>query len=99
MPARSQSKRTKSIKKKGRLIMNDHSAHTDHEHSSGHGGSSDNDHKEPPRQYFLPGKILVHLEHPAGIDPRDLARLINGHLLDPVGEVGEVRGLGLADHV
>jgi hypothetical protein len=79
--------------------MNDHSAHTDHEHSSGHGGSSDNDHKEPPRQYFLPGKILVHLEHPAGIDPRDLARLINGHLLDPVGEVGEVRGLGLADHV
>lgn len=67
--------------------MNDHSAHMHDDSSSEHGGSSGQssrpDPKEHPRQYFLPGKIIVHVDHPAGIDPRELAILIDNRINDP----------------
>jgi hypothetical protein len=79
MPARSQSERTKSIKDKERETkMNDHSAHADHDESSER--HTPNDGKEHPRLYFLPGKIIAHIDHLSGMDPRYLATLINTHL-------------------
>ena len=63
--------------------MNDHSAHMHNEPSSGHGASSEqpqpHDH---PRQYFLPGKIIVHVYHPADRDPRVLADSIDRTVQD-----------------
>lgn len=80
--------------------MNDLLANADDEHSSGDGESSErhrpNDHKEPPRQYFLPGKLIVHIDHPSGLDPRILAVLINihlGHQQNPDGGPGFPTGV------
>ena len=62
--------------------MNDHSAHTHNEPSPGDGGSSEPpkplDANAHPRHYFLPGKIIVHVNHPVGSDPRVIADSING---------------------
>lgn len=73
--------------------MNDHSAHTPHEPSPGGGGSSDQqqpqDQKGHPKQYFLPGKILVHVEHSAGVMDIDFAAL--AHSIDT--NVNETQGM------
>jgi subtilisin family serine protease len=34
------------------------------------------DHDEHPLQYFLPGKVILHVDHPAGLDRIQLANLI-----------------------
>jgi subtilisin family serine protease len=63
--------------------MNDHSGYTHDEPSPGDGGSAERpqaqDHKEP-RQYFLPGMITMHIDHPVDVDQCKLPDLINPHL-------------------
>ena len=83
--------------------MNDHSAHTYNDISSEGGGSSGKpggqQPKEHPREYFLPGKIVVHLDHPADKDPRELAGLLNEYLgFVPNPEGGPVLTTYLRSH-
>ena len=62
--------------------MNDHAAHPHDEPSSGYGdppggqdhpGGHDN-------QYFLPGMVIMQVDHPVDVDQCKLADLINPHL-------------------
>ena len=65
--------------------MNDHTAHTPNEQSSGPGGRFEppthhgpHGHEESPRQFFLPGRIMVHIDHPAVVDKGRIAELLDG---------------------
>jgi len=64
--------------------MNDHSVHPHDEPSSGDGGPAAQ--QEPPDvhepiQYFLPGKLIVQINHPADQDRGNLANLVNQTIL------------------
>jgi hypothetical protein len=50
--------------------------HDDHDH--GHGRQK--------VQYFLPGQVLLHLEHPAGVGQDVLASELTRYLHDPSGQ-------------
>jgi subtilase family protein len=66
--------------------MNDHSAHPHDEPSSGDGGASAQaeppDSHEHPIQYFLPGRVMVQINHHAEENPRKLADLIDQTVRD-----------------
>lgn len=63
--------------------MNNSAAQT-HGEPSVKGREKDSAHKTPPPlQYFLPGKIILHIEHPDGLTQAELAKDIGGFLEQP----------------
>lgn len=55
--------------------MNDNSDHPHEEPSSENGESSEQSQSHGHREYFLPGKIILHVEHSLGIADLDLVKL------------------------